>query len=259
MNIFKTALATALFSVAFAAVPADAARVAVVQGNYYTGDLASTLRSKGNTVDEIMTYDATSLGSYDTVIEYGNTFVNQTALSTFVSAGGTLIWTPWAGLNYNVDTALQVFTNGGSPSFSASNKSVTIVAPTSALLNGVTFPSAGSTNVGRIDGITFAAGSTQIAQWSDGAAFVGTRALGSGTVVGINLQAITSDTAFGAINQPWASTLFDNAANVNGAVPEPATWAMMILGMGAVGYAMRRRIKLSEVNFTSHMRTIAGA
>lgn len=28
---------------------------------------------------------------------------------------------------------------------------------------------------------------------------------------------------------------------VGGAVPEPATWAMMILGMGVVGYAMRRK------------------
>jgi hypothetical protein len=28
------------------------------------------------------------------------------------------------------------------------------------------------------------------------------------------------------------------------AVPEPATWAMMILGMGAVGFAMRRRSKV---------------
>ena len=28
------------------------------------------------------------------------------------------------------------------------------------------------------------------------------------------------------------------------AVPEPATWAMMILGMGTVGYAMRRRQKI---------------
>ena len=42
-----------------------------------------------------------------------------------------------------------------------------------------------------------------------------------------------------------------------GAVPEPATWAMMILGMGAVGFAMRRRIKVSEVNFTNHVRSIA--
>ncbi len=38
---------------------------------------------------------------------------------------------------------------------------------------------------------------------------------------------------------------FDNTGGVSvavtGAVPEPASWAMMILGMGAVGFAMRRR------------------
>ncbi|RYF16321.1 MAG: PEP-CTERM sorting domain-containing protein [Oxalobacteraceae bacterium] len=43
------------------------------------------------------------------------------------------------------------------------------------------------------------------------------------------------------------------------AVPEPATWAMMILGMGVVGFAMRRRIKVSEVNFTNHVRAIAAS
>jgi hypothetical protein len=32
-----------------------------------------------------------------------------------------------------------------------------------------------------------------------------------------------------------------NSVNALTAVPEPATWAMMILGMGAVGFAMRRR------------------
>lgn len=32
-----------------------------------------------------------------------------------------------------------------------------------------------------------------------------------------------------------------------GAVPEPATWAMMILGLGAVGFAMRRRGKVNTV------------
>lgn len=34
-------------------------------------------------------------------------------------------------------------------------------------------------------------------------------------------------------------------AQVAGAVPEPATWAMMIAGFGMVGFAMRRRQKVS--------------
>lgn len=36
------------------------------------------------------------------------------------------------------------------------------------------------------------------------------------------------------------------AANVNGAVPEPSTWAMMLLGFGAVGYGMRRRRRIGN-------------
>jgi hypothetical protein len=32
--------------------------------------------------------------------------------------------------------------------------------------------------------------------------------------------------------------------NTNNGVPEPATWAMMLLGFGAVGYTMRRRRKV---------------
>lgn len=36
---------------------------------------------------------------------------------------------------------------------------------------------------------------------------------------------------------------FDVIAGAAGAVPEPATWAMMILGMGAVGGSMRRRTR----------------
>lgn len=37
---------------------------------------------------------------------------------------------------------------------------------------------------------------------------------------------------------------FATAAAVTGAVPEPASWAMMVLGVGAAGYAMRRRQKV---------------
>jgi hypothetical protein len=39
------------------------------------------------------------------------------------------------------------------------------------------------------------------------------------------------------LNASYSGTLNFSPA----AVPEPATWAMMILGMGAVGFAMRRR------------------
>lgn len=32
-----------------------------------------------------------------------------------------------------------------------------------------------------------------------------------------------------------------NAVTVDGAVPEPSTWAMMLVGFGAIGFAMRRK------------------
>lgn len=47
----------------------------------------------------------------------------------------------------------------------------------------------------------------------------------------------------------------DNVA-VPGAVPEPATWAMMMLGMGAVGFALRRKARLSEVAFEARIKAI---
>ncbi|WP_198355517.1 FxDxF family PEP-CTERM protein [Sphingomonas sp. MA1305] len=47
------------------------------------------------------------------------------------------------------------------------------------------------------------------------------------------------------VNASYSGTLNFSAA----AVPEPATWAMMILGMGAIGFAMRRSRK-SKVSTT---------
>ncbi len=35
--------------------------------------------------------------------------------------------------------------------------------------------------------------------------------------------------------------------SVAGAVPEPATWAMMLLGFGAIGFSMRGRAKVSKM------------
>ena len=48
--------------------------------------------------------------------------------------------------------------------------------------------------------------------------------------------------AFASLRLTSSSNAFeiDNVA-INSAVPEPGTWAMMLLGFGAVGFAMRRR------------------
>jgi hypothetical protein len=43
------------------------------------------------------------------------------------------------------------------------------------------------------------------------------------------------------------------------AVPETATWIMMILGFGAIGAVMRRAHRKSEERFTSQVRAIAAA
>ena len=45
-----------------------------------------------------------------------------------------------------------------------------------------------------------------------------------------------------------ASTLTISRASVVAAVPEPATWAMMLLGFGAIGFSVRRRRPAVSVN-----------
>jgi hypothetical protein len=53
----------------------------------------------------------------------------------------------------------------------------------------------------------------------------------------------TQSLTLNGFNATSNSYSFSGSDAVSGAVPEPATWAMMILGMGAVGFAMRRRQK----------------
>lgn len=42
-----------------------------------------------------------------------------------------------------------------------------------------------------------------------------------------------------------SNAFFSVTSDVTGAVPEPATWAMMLVGFGVAGYAMRRRQKVA--------------
>ena len=232
----------AALSLATVAAPALAGNVAIVQGSFYTPNLYNSLVAAGETVTEISSYTAASLAGFDAVIHYGNSFTDTTALDTYVNGGGRLILTPWSGLNYSLPADLQVFDNGGNAIFSTSNPGMTVLAAGDPLLAGVTLPGAGTVDVGYIGSIGFFAGATQVANYNDGTAFLGHKNVGAGEVFGINLHLITSDTAFQVADTPWATQIVVNAiGGTGGAVPEPASWALMIGGFGMAGAALRRR------------------
>jgi hypothetical protein len=75
--------------------------------------------------------------------------------------------------------------------------------------------------------------------------------------VRLNLsQSLSYSVAGGPLYGPNGLGTFSVTAP-NGAVPEPATWAMMILGMGAVGVAMRTAKRRSDKKFDAKIQQIA--
>jgi len=60
---------------------------------------------------------------------------------------------------------------------------------------------------------------------------------------GVGAQTGNGIAGFYALRTSEAFSLTADGAT-NGAVPEPATWAMMLLGFGAIGFGMRRRSRV---------------
>ena len=68
------------------------------------------------------------------------------------------------------------------------------------------------------------------------------------TPIGYTNVSVTSTNGIGGFRFTGfaqGNTIVDNLVAVTAPVPEPATWAMMMLGFGAMGFAMRRRQNMS--------------
>jgi hypothetical protein len=77
-----------------------------------------------------------------------------------------------------------------------------------------------------------------IADWAsflDTGSFVAGISVGNGSGAGIGYHAFADNVTIATLN---GSTTYNFETGV---VPEPATWAMLITGFGAVGFSMRRR------------------
>lgn len=113
-------------------------------------------------------------------------------------------------------------------------------------LNGYTYQTitgiTGTYNGSQITGLANVTGSNNLF-YLTGPFFVDGNGLGFSTAVGsaVNLF-VTNDTRY-RLNAGGLSTGFVTASSsaVAAAVPEPATWALMLLGFGAIGVSMRRR------------------
>jgi hypothetical protein len=217
-NRIKTAVAALSFGIAAATAFAAPAQAALVyESATHTDDDAGDYSiyntrwfGAGFTLTETTTITAIG-GEFDYIS--GNIFGAIVALD---SAGGLPSFNP-SDLAANT-LAYAVFTGSGTATDLTAPLSVTLAAGNYALIFGGQGPFEGATGVGGMTEDNDLVGSPNLFQYFDG---------------------VYGDT--------WTHrSIYDGLrfyveGTPAGAVPETSTWAMMILGLGMVGYAMRRR------------------
>jgi hypothetical protein len=183
--------------------------------------------------------------------------LNDTLFGAVMQTGGNSAG-PFANLYFDIDPVTGL---GGSELGIEVNNRRGFIAGTSNffdLSSAITFA---TTSTAGLTTTEFSIANSVFRDFIAGAAAQGYFGPGGYTPQNVRLnlsQSLSYSVAGGTSYGPSGLGTFSVAA-ATGAVPEPATWAMMILGMGAVGFAMRRRMKASEVNFTKKVRAIAAA
>lgn len=143
----------------------------------------------------------------------------------------------------------------------------TFVAPQTKILNPVTFAVGYNTNAsapytasGFVTETITVGGVTQnislpYTATIDSVALSDSIVLPSTTfsVGGYNFETV----ALSFLNEPQSPGIYTQylEANITSAVPEPASWALLISGFGLVGFALRRAAAPSRYRLTAKMRT----
>ena len=178
-------------------------------------------------------------GGADTSADF-NSFVgsNLAALESYVTAGGSLVLNA-ARWDFNPNTLNTVFgsTITGDNSYSVGSGTADLTAAGAAA--GLGANGAGSSWTGGYFSHDIVSGGTCLVSGSAGCVFtVGTAGAGSWGVGG---QTAPYFQSAGALELRANELKFVADGGMAGAVPEPASWAMMIAGFGLVGASARRR------------------
>jgi hypothetical protein len=196
-----------------------------------TDVMDAALVSSGHTITKIATdLSGQTLASYDIVI-YANQNLSQAdgdqaALDAYMASGGKLIYANWRTSAAGELPAINSAYTGG-----INQVGITL----SQFASGVTNPLT-AVNPGWgvfTTGLTALAGGTVAAMFDNGDAAI---------VIGTDGRSIHNGFLTDTVD---SQQLYLNEIDflLSGAVPEPATWAMMISGFAMAGFAARRRTK----------------
>jgi hypothetical protein len=242
-------------------VPASAATILIINGASGTSEPGTTSSittqvsnlqtAAGNTVSVADSVPG-DLSSFAQVFDlrFSNAFALTAPIITqyvsFLQGGGGLFVmgenSGFAARNNSILSLIEA-AGGGTLTFTTPAATQTVVSPFNGPvpLSTVTFNAAG--------GVT-GPGSGQFIT-TDGSAGSGV-AFGVGTLSNARAGALTTifdvnflQTTASADNQALASNLVRFVSNEVGGVPEPATWAMMLLGFFGIGGMMRTRRTVS--------------
>lgn len=231
--------AVSALSLAAVATPASAATVMLKGSNSNTA-ITNFLTANGHTV----VANSNVYTGVDAVVLLRTN--GDAGLANFVLGGGTLV-TEWSGADWAMANLLGGSVSGGG--FVGTNTTVTFTAAGLAAGLGAGVGNSYSAGVASEFFRNFnslGTGSVLATRPGNNAVIVG-GAAGSGYVVANGIDWADSFGQTGANN----GQVLLNSIGVRGmgAVPEPATWAMLILGMGVVGGAMRRRTQAVSFRF----------